>query len=375
MSRPDDLGALDMLIKEKGIKADEIIAIIAKTEGNGNVNDFTRGFTTFALQSYLSEHIGCTRDAVMNEISIVCSGGCEGVLSPHATVFARIKGSTVTSDAKSGSEKRLAVAVKHTRNLLPEEIGTSLHAREVGKAVKEAVADAGIEDQRDVHFVQIKCPLLTSDRINDAEGRGKKVVTKDTLKSMAYSRGASALGVALALKEIDDKKVTDEAICNDWSLFSNVASTSAGVELMNNEIVAMGNSAISASNYVIGHSVMADMIDVDAVWAALQNVGIEGNKNNDNDSGARSFTTRLSRRDSDRVVNVFAKAGPHPNGLVRGRRTTMLTDSDISSTRHARAGVSAVIASIVGDPMIYVSGGSEHQGQLGGGPIAVIARV
>ncbi|MDU7186219.1 MAG: ring-opening amidohydrolase, partial [Klebsiella sp.] len=27
-----------------------------------------------------------------------------------------------------------------------------------------------------------------------------------------------------------------------------------------------------------------------------------------------------------------------------------------------------------GDPMVYVSGGSEHQGPAGGGPVAVIAR-
>ncbi|MEM2602259.1 MAG: ring-opening amidohydrolase [Candidatus Bathyarchaeia archaeon] len=50
-----------------------------------------------------------------------------------------------------------------------------------------------------------------------------------------------------------------------------------------------------------------------------------------------------------RIVNVFAKGGAHPTGRVRDRRTTLLTDSDISSTRHMRAVVSAAIASIVGD--------------------------
>ncbi|HLS53291.1 MAG TPA: ring-opening amidohydrolase, partial [Tissierellaceae bacterium] len=71
-------------------------------------------------------------------------------------------------------------------------------------------------------------------------------------------------------------------------------------------------------------------------------------------------------------VNVFAKAEASPDGLVRDRRTTMLTDSDINHTRHARAVVNAVIASLVGDPMVYVSGGAEHQGPAGGGPVAVI---
>ena len=225
--------------------------------------------------------------------------------------------------------------------------------------------DARINDIQDVHFVQIKCPLLTSGRINNAEERGKKVITQDTLKSMAYSRGASSLGVAIALQEVDEKRVTDSAICDDWSLYSSVASASAGIELMNNEIIVMGNSIrSSSSDYVIGHSVMNDPIDSAAVMDALRSAGLCQNGN----------TVEIRRQDKQRLVNVFAKAGGG-NGIVRGRRTTMLTDSDISSTRHARAVVNAVIASVVGDPMIYVSGGSEHQGPLGGGPIAAIAQV
>ena len=356
MARPDDLGGLKDLIEKGTIKPAEIIAVIAKTEGNGNVNDFTRGFTTLAIQDFLSDLLDCRRDQVGKKVSIVCSGGCEGVMSPHATIFTK-------SDAgQKDGKKRLAVGVKNTRDLLPEEFGTSIHSREVAEAVHDAILDAGIDNPSDVHFVQIKCPLLTSDRINDAEKRGEKVVTKDTLKSMAFSRGASALGIAMALGEVEGAKVTDSVICNDWSLYSNVASTSAGIELMNNEIIVMGNSADSSSDFVIGHSAMQDPIDADAVRSVLKNVGIDADP-------------CVSKKDSSRLVNVFAKAGAHPSGTARGRRTTMLTDSDISSTRHVRAVVNAVIACIVGDPMVYVSGGSEHQGPLGGGPIAAIARI
>jgi cyanuric acid amidohydrolase len=53
----------------------------------------------------------------------------------------------------------------------------------------------------------------------------------------------------------------------------------------------------------------------------------------------------------------------------------MMDDSDINHTRHARAVVSAVIASMIGDPMVYVSGGAEHQGPPGGGPVAAIVRL
>jgi cyanuric acid amidohydrolase len=77
---------------------------------------------------------------------------------------------------------------------------------------------------------------------------------------------------------------------------------------------------------------------------------------------------------SKRVINIFAKAEAAPNGQVRGVRHTMLNDSDINSTRHARAAVGAVLASVLGQTAIYVSGGAEHQGPPGGGPFCIIAR-
>ena len=111
----------------------------------------------------------------------------------------------------------------------------------------------------------------------------------------------------------------------------------------------------------IGHAVMQDAIDGEAVRQALRAAGLRVN-------GA------LDPAEASRIVNVFAKAEADPSGYVRRRRHTMLNDSDINNTRHARAVVGAVIASIVGDPMVYVSGGAEHQGPPGGGPVAVIAR-
>ena len=66
------------------------------------------------------------------------------------------------------------------------------------------------------------------------------------------------------------------------------------------------------------------------------------------------------------LVNIFAKAEASPNGSVRGFRHTMLEDTDISSTRHARAAVGGLIAGLAGTGAIYVSGGAEHQGPAGG---------
>ena len=50
----------------------------------------------------------------------------------------------------------------------------------------------------------------------------------------------------------------------------------------------------------------------------------------------------------------------------------MNDDSDISSTRHARGFVAGALGGLVGHTEIFVSGGAEHQGPDGGGPVAVI---
>ena len=103
---------------------------------------------------------------------------------------------------------------------------------------------------------RIKCPLLTSERIEAALHRGRKTVTASAYTSMGYSRGASALGVARALGEID-VEIDEDRVLKDWDLFSSVASSSAGIELMHNVVILMGNSRSSMSPFVIGHAAVS----------------------------------------------------------------------------------------------------------------------
>jgi cyanuric acid amidohydrolase len=128
---------------------------------------------------------------------------------------------------------------------------------------------------------------------------------------------------------------------------------------MHNVVIVMGNSVRSTSPFVMGHAVMRDSIDISAVLEAFKSVGL---------------ALADAQRDG-RLVNVFAKAEASPDGRVRGFRHTMLDDSDIGSTRHARAAVGGLIGGLAGTGAVYVSGGAEHQGPPGGGPVAVIARV
>jgi cyanuric acid amidohydrolase len=342
---PGDVSGLSQLIQQEVINPSEIIAVLGKTEGNGCVNDFTREYSTAALATFLAGFLRITPDEVERRIAFVMSGGTEGVLSPHLTVFCRKE----ISEGKT-SEKRLAIGIGFTRDFLPEELGRMAQVRESAAAVRAAMKDGGIESAADVHFVQIKCPLLTSALIDEARRRGKETVCHDTYESMGYSRGASALGVGLELKEISE--FPEDAILRDWSLYSGVASTSAGIELAHNVVIVMGMSATSASPYKIAHGVMKDAIDGDAVSLVLHELNVG----------------------KDQVINAFAKAEAAPDGTVRGLRHTMLNDSDINSTRHARAAVGAVVASVIGTTAVYVSGGAEHQGPPGGGPVAIVAR-
>jgi cyanuric acid amidohydrolase len=213
-----------------------------------------------------------------------------------------------------------------------------------------------------VHYVQVKCPLLTKARIAEAAARGADVATDDTYASMAYSRGASALGVALALGEIAGDALDDARILADRALFSACASTSAGIELMENQVMVVGNSAAWGGGLRIAHAVMQDAIDLAALPAALAALGLPGH-------------LPLAAATRARIAAVLAKAEAASGGAIRGRRHVMLDDSDIPATRHARALVGGVLAGGLGDTQIFVSGGAEHQGPDGGGPLAVIAAV
>jgi cyanuric acid amidohydrolase len=353
---PGDAAAVAALFDAGVMAPGEVVAILGKTEGNGCVNDFTRAYAVEALAHMLAARRGTTAEVVLHEVAMVMSGGTEGGLSPHFLVLG------VREVDDTPAAPALALGTAFTTSFAPEELGRLAQVRATAAAVRAAMAQAGITDVADVHYVQVKCPLLTSERIAGAKARGATVATEDTYHSMGLSRGASALGVALALGEVAEQALSDAAIGADWSLHSGRASCSAGVELTRNEVVVIGNSPGWAGELVIGHAVMRDAIDLPAVQAALGSVG---------------FATgggQLDEAQRARLVAVLAKAEPSSTGVIRGKRHIMWDDSDINATRHARALVGGVIAAAVGRTDLFVSGGAEHQGPDGGGPVAVIAR-
>jgi len=334
-AHPGDTAALERWLDTKhDVK---VLSVVGKTEGNGCVNDFTRGYASHCIHETLKKR------RLDDGVAVVMSGGTEGVLTPHFLVLGRNSGEEDVEERTEGPH-RLVVGSATSRTLLPEEIGADAQVEATKEAVLQACADAKLSPS-DAAFVQVKCPLLTTERVNEAkERRNATCATKDTLESMALSRRASALGVALATGESGE--------------YSSVASASAGVELMNVEVVVLGNRAGAPGNLMCVNSVMKDALDTSSVVRSLNSAGLRVENGTLHDDARKHIVAVLSKAD--------------PSSTVRGKRTTMYTDSDIASTRHARAAVGGALGALFGDTRLYVSGGAEAQGPPGGGPVCVI---
>ncbi len=345
-----DASGLEHCIASGQFTADQVIAVIGKTEGNGGVNDFTRILADQAFRRVLMKH-GRRSEAEIHDVPMVWSGGCDGVITPHATVFAR------NDEIGPANKPRLVIGTALSAELLPEDIGRLAMVEKVAEAVKAAMRDAGIDDPKHVHYVQTKTPLLTIESVLDAEGRGQHVAC-EVHDSMGVSNGTTALGIAVALGEISMPRA--EQICKDLDLYSSVASCSSGVELTQAQIVLLGNKAGAGGRYGIGHAVMRDALDMDGIYDSIRSAGL-------------TLPERPRAEDlGGRVVNCFMKCEADRRGTLRGRRQIMLDDSDVHHHRHSKAAVGGVAAAAIGDPAVFVSVDAMHQGPHGGGPVIAI---
>jgi len=345
-----DASGFAACIRAGQFTADQVIAVIGKTEGNGGVNDFTRILADQAYRAVLHRHGKRSAEEVA-AIPMVWSGGCDGVITPHATVFAR------NDRTGPAAKTRLTIGTAMSAELFPEDIGRPAMVEKVAAAVQAAMKDAGIDDPKDVHYVQTKTPLLTIDMVREAHRNGHDVAC-EVHESMGVSNGTTALGIAVALGEVAMPRA--EQICRDLDLYSSVASCSSGVELTQAQIVLLGNRAGAGGRYRIGHSVMKDALDIDGVYDSIRNAGLE--------LPARPRAEDLAGR----VVNCFMKCEADRRGTLRGRRQIMLDDSDVPWHRHAKAAVGGVAAAAIGDPAVFVSVDAMHQGPQGGGPCIAI---
>src|SRR5215212_4208078 len=353
MEHVQDTAGIEAAMREWKFGADDIVAVVAKTEGNGGVNDISRILVDRVLRDFLVQKGSRNRQQAL-QVPIALSGGCDGVISPHFNIFARVPEDEVSRASKD--ELRLTVGFAVSERILPEEIGRLPMVEKVAAGVRRAMKEAGISDPKDVHFVQTKTPLLTAERIADAKRRGKDVFKTEMMESMAVSNATAALGIGVGEFPLP----REEQIARDLELFSSVASCSSGVEQDEAQIVVVGNRKGIGGHFRIGHSVMKDVLDVEGIYDAIRKAGLAlPERPRASDLGAA-------------LVNCFIKCETDPTGRLHGRRQVSLNDSDIHHTHHTKAVVGAVAATAIGDPMVYCSVAALQQGPAGGGPVAAI---
>nr|WP_280854537.1 ring-opening amidohydrolase [Pararoseomonas indoligenes] len=332
MAHPGDVSALATLIADGIVPAASIRAVIGKTEGNGGLNDFTRGFFSQSLMHLLARETGEAAEELAGRIPCVLSGGTEGVLSPHYIVF---------TEEEGAGEAGLAIGTAFGPPVAPGDVGNDAQIARVADAVRAAVADAGIADLADVALVQVKSP---------AGGPGL----------LLHSVAGGTMGAALALGDVPAEEARGPALLERTDLFSPRVSASAGVEVTRDEVVVLGTARGWAPGLRMAVRPMADALDLRAVQAAFRAAGLEADPD-------------VPEAQRPRIRAILAKAEPDRSLSIRGQRHTMLGDTDIDAQRHLRGAVGAIIAAVAGDGRVFVSGGAAHQGPPGGGLVAVIA--
>ena len=353
MAGPSDMSEIRSRFESGAIDPAHVVGVISQTEGDGLV----RGYASQSLQLLFAEFLDISVADAFDRIPMMMIGGTAGIMCPHHTLFIKQPGAATDSD-----EKRLVIGTANTRRLLPEEYGTMVQVREAATAVRAAIDDAGIADPADVECVELKVPHMTPARVEDAATRGKSVVDRNLLTASGMSRGASALGAAVALGEIDESDLDDAAIGRDTTLFSGRASASSGGEQIACRVVVIGCVAGAPSDLVASHGIMEHQLDLAGARAAFEGAGL------------RIKDGALVAEDRERIAAVFVNAGANYLPHTQGRRHTMNSDFLAAYAGHqAKAVAHAIVAGIVGDTMFLANAGAEHQGPPGANLICVIA--
>jgi cyanuric acid amidohydrolase len=205
------------------------------------------------------------------------------------------------------------------------------------------MARAEITRPEHVHFVQIKGPAFAVSDIVTAQASSSACASDNPGKLMAFKR--SAFGVARALEEAEANAATESAVLKNFAVFSSVANASAGIEVDKNEVVVIGTSTAWTGPLTIAHVTMCEVLDIGNLTALREHMGF-------------APRPQIEAHAAKRIRAAFVKCEAQRNGMIRGRPHTMLNDGDIDQQRHIRGAVGAIVASILNDTAIFVSGGA-----------------
>lgn len=317
------------------LAAARIVAVLAKTPGDGGPADTTRAAFVAAASAEIAR-------IQSSPAAFVVSGGVEGTTAPNALIVAR---KTVPGPARG---KALAIGASVSTVLDDVSAGSTAQIAHARDAVRAALADGGFVAARDVHLVQIKSPAPAR-----FEGPAEAAIGR--------ARSATALGAMVALGEITMAQARAAFAKRDLGVWTARVSVSSAAEFERQETVVFGHAPGWAGDLHIAHGALADPLDLPAVVRVLAKLGLD----------AKPQLTGAARM---RLIACLAKSGPPADGRLRGVDLAFGADPSQSPLRRVRGGLGSLIAAATGEPRVFVSGGAEHQGPPGGGIFAAIAR-
>lgn len=325
------------------------LALLVKTEGNSDVNDFSREFALLSATGALEQHGG---RALVDRSTFLISTGCEGAMTPFGYLFIDVDEPAGSGAAATGTGSALAFGCARSRSLRPEEIGTVAHAHITAETVQATMKDAGVV-AADVALVIVKTPVTSHMPVAAGAVRNTRITS-------AHSKAVGALGAGLALGEVAPERLVQEAFNTDHSLHAKRAMVFSGAELDCVEIMLLANRPGAAGDLAVHTGFLRDVLDAqglrDLFTTAGCTIGPDGQVS-----------------DVAQVVATLIKVGAAPDGKVRGMRTTMKS-SHIDMDKHVRAAMSGIAGSILGSTRMFISANTVHQAPPGGGLCACIVR-
>ncbi len=337
MAHPADTQALHALLADAGPV--ERVAVLARTDGPG-VPDENRRRARQALDAVLAPW------ASTGHAALVLAHGCEGVATPGAYALLR-------RHAPAGQPTGLRFGIARSKPVPLDEIGTPAMVDHAAAAVAAAAIDAEL-GRHEVALALVKLPTRP---LRDDTGEPWRSDSR-------RGRALAALGVAVALGEIERAAITAASVAADPALFSRRAMTFAGPETLQVEAVVLGQVAPvpgAADNGLrIGVCHPADLLDASALRALLRTQGL-------------AFDADGALLAPERVLAVLSKAGPRADGQVRGAPTAIFGTA-IAPDSHMRAAQSGLLGALFGRTRFFVSGDPVQQAPEGGGVVAVITQ-
>src|SRR3981081_1085119 len=89
MASPSDTSGLQQLAESGKIRPETLVALVGKTEGTGQHDDWGRVWADGALWRRSSRFSGVLVGDVAQRVIFVLSGGCPGVITPHIAAVTR----------------------------------------------------------------------------------------------------------------------------------------------------------------------------------------------------------------------------------------------------------------------------------------------